>query len=55
MKEYRGVDDSITMHLNRNGAQWRDKNRMPGKSASNQEAACESFWRELVGAQDGIK
>jgi len=48
MKEYRRVDDSITMRLNRNSAQWRDKHRMSGKSASNQEAACESFWRELV-------
>jgi hypothetical protein len=55
MKEYRRVDDSITMRLNRNSAQWHDRSRMPAKSALNQEAGCESFWRELVGAQDGIR
>jgi hypothetical protein len=54
MKEYRRVDDSVTMRLNRNNAQWRDKDRLSGKLALNQEAACQSFWRELVGAQSRI-
>lgn len=53
MKEYRRLDDSITMRLNRNNAQWRDKDRIAGTvTASSNSEACESFWRELVGAHD---
>ena len=47
MKEYRKLDDSITMRLNRNNAQWRDKDRLAGPS--KQDDACEYFWKELVG------
>lgn len=53
MKEYRRLDDSITMRLNRNNAQWRDKDRQSGMMGSSQDAACDAFWRELVGAQPG--
>ena len=49
MKEYRRLDDTITMRLNRNNAQWRDKDRLSGKLSSSQDDACEYFWKELVG------
>lgn len=58
MKEYRRLDDTITMRLNRNNAQWRDKDRMAGAagipSSVASDAACESFWQELVGALSGV-
>jgi hypothetical protein len=50
MKEYRKLDDSITMRLNRNNAQWRDKDRLGGRLSFSQDDACEHFWKELVGA-----
>lgn len=49
MKEYRRMDDSITMRLNRNNAQWRDNKRSSEPYAESSDAACDSFWRELVG------
>lgn len=51
LKEYRRLDDTIVMRLNRAGANMRDKDRIQGHSgtASVQDQACESIWRELVG------
>ncbi|KAB5595248.1 Tryptophanyl-tRNA synthetase [Ceratobasidium theobromae] len=50
MKEYRKLDDSVTMRMNRNLAQFRDLDRQ--KSHRNgsqlQDEACLHFWRELV-------
>jgi hypothetical protein len=39
------------MRLNRNNAQFRDRDRMglSGRSASGQDEPCLHFWRELVG------
>ncbi|KJA24490.1 hypothetical protein HYPSUDRAFT_183452 [Hypholoma sublateritium FD-334 SS-4] len=50
LKEYRRLDDTIVMRLNRAGANMRDKDRIQGHSgnASVQDQACESIWRELV-------
>ncbi|KAF9506485.1 hypothetical protein BS47DRAFT_1305233 [Hydnum rufescens UP504] len=48
MKEYRKLDDAITMRLNRNNAQWRDKDRLGGRLSFSQDDACEHFWKELV-------
>ena len=52
LKEYRKVDDSITMRLNRTNAQFRDRDRLGemGKGGSVQDQACAYFWQELVGA-----
>jgi len=49
MKEYRKLDDSITMRLNRTTAQFRDLDRAgtAGKG-SVQDQACLYLWRELV-------
>ncbi|KAF8312675.1 hypothetical protein DL93DRAFT_2081937 [Clavulina sp. PMI_390] len=56
MKEYRRLDDSVTMRLNRNNAQWRDKDRLAGVPISaNHDDACASFWRELVANWTGRK
>jgi hypothetical protein len=51
LKEYRKLDDTIVMRLNRANANMRDKDRIQGLSgnASLQDQACESIWRELVG------
>ncbi|KAF8204961.1 caffeine-induced death protein 2-domain-containing protein [Pholiota molesta] len=50
LKEYRKLDDTIVMRLNRANANMRDKDRIQGLSgnASLQDQACESIWRELV-------
>ena len=50
MKEYRKLDDSISMRLNRTIAQYQDIGR--GSSAGKgtvEEQACLHVWRELVG------
>lgn len=49
LKEYRKVDDSITVRLNRTNAQFRDRDRLgdSGKG-SLQDQACAYFWQELV-------
>jgi len=49
MREYRKLDDSITMRLNRTVAQFRDLDRtgVAGKG-SVQDQACLQIWRELV-------
>ncbi|CAG7848546.1 SubName: Full=Uncharacterized protein {ECO:0000313/EMBL:CCA66543.1} [Serendipita indica DSM 11827] len=58
MREYRRLDDTITMRMNRNGALFRDSARTSGSrtSASSSYAtsnddseACLYFWKQLVG------
>jgi len=51
LKEYRRLDDSVTMRMNRNTAQFRDRDRMGlgTRGANNQDEACLYFWKELVG------
>jgi hypothetical protein len=49
MKEYRKLDDSITMRLNRNTAAFRDRDRVGGVKPNTQEEACAYFWKDLVG------
>ncbi|KAF9485371.1 hypothetical protein BDN70DRAFT_917040 [Pholiota conissans] len=50
LKEYRKLDDTIVMRLNRANANMRDRDRIQGLSgnASLQDQACDSIWRELV-------
>ncbi|CCA66543.1 hypothetical protein PIIN_00227 [Serendipita indica DSM 11827] len=57
MREYRRLDDTITMRMNRNGALFRDSARTSGSrtSASSSYAtsnddseACLYFWKQLV-------
>jgi len=49
MKEYRKLDDSVTMRMNRTLAQFRDRDRMRAASSSSnpQEESCAYFWKEL--------
>lgn len=50
MKEYRKLDDSITMRLNRTIAQYRDMDRVGSTGKGTvEERACLQVWRELVG------
>jgi len=57
MKEYRKLDDSITMRLNRNSAMTRDRERSSGSRSRSQSAlkdeACMHFWKELVATWKG--
>ena len=50
MNQYRKLDDTITMRLNRTNAQFRDldRNGSAGKG-SIQDQACAHLWKELVG------
>ncbi|KAF8592172.1 hypothetical protein K439DRAFT_1650365 [Ramaria rubella] len=49
MKEYRRLDDSVPMRLNRNLAQFRDRERQGSSStAGMQDEACAYFWNQLV-------
>ncbi|KAG8764141.1 hypothetical protein FRC12_008251 [Ceratobasidium sp. 428] len=48
MKEYRKLDDSVTMRMNRNLAQFRDRDRLSSRRTAPQDDACLHFWRELV-------
>ncbi|KAG8927980.1 hypothetical protein FRC02_007528 [Tulasnella sp. 418] len=50
LKEYRKLDDAVTMRLNRNNAQFRDRERMglSGRGSQTQDEACLYFWKELV-------
>ncbi|KAI0796788.1 caffeine-induced death protein 2-domain-containing protein [Abortiporus biennis] len=49
MKEYRKLDDSITMRFNRTTAQFRDRDRLGlGGKGSVQDQACAHLWKELV-------
>lgn len=50
MREYRRVDDTVTMRLNRTMAQFRDRNSHALNSkASSEQEACNYFWQDLVG------
>lgn len=51
MNQYRKLDDTINMRLNRTTAQFRDRERsgLSGKG-DVEEQACAQVWRELVGA-----
>lgn len=50
LKEYRKLDDTINMRLNRTNAQFRDRDR-EGKGKGNvQDEACLYLWRNLIGA-----
>jgi len=49
LKEYRKLDDTVTMRINRTTAQFRDRDRMgPSGKGSVQEQACSYLWQELV-------
>ncbi|CCO26001.1 tryptophanyl-tRNA synthetase [Rhizoctonia solani AG-1 IB] len=51
MKEYRKLDDSVTMRMNRNLAQFRDIDRHRSNQSGSpqlQDEACLHFWKELV-------
>ncbi|KZT12570.1 uncharacterized protein LAESUDRAFT_718842 [Laetiporus sulphureus 93-53] len=49
LNEYRKLDDSITMRLNRTTAQFRDRDRMGlGGKGNVEDQACAQIWRELV-------
>ncbi|KAJ6539337.1 caffeine-induced death protein 2-domain-containing protein [Mycena capillaripes] len=50
LREYRKLDDSITIRLNRENAMVRDQERIygrPGKGSA-QDQACANLWQELV-------
>lgn len=51
LKEYRRLDDTIVMRLNRANAAMRDEDRIHGLTGNKslQDQACEKIWRELVG------
>ncbi|TCD70822.1 hypothetical protein EIP91_001512 [Steccherinum ochraceum] len=49
MKEYRKLDDTITMRYNRTTAQFRDRDRLGlGGKGNVQDQACAHLWKELV-------
>ncbi|KAG6330569.1 hypothetical protein ID866_8521 [Astraeus odoratus] len=49
LREYRRLDDTIVMRLNRSNAQFRDRDREGSTSKGNvQDLACEYVWKELV-------
>ena len=51
LKEYRRLDDTILMRLNRANAAVRDHERVHRETGGGtvQDQACASLWRELVG------
>ncbi|KAI0005072.1 caffeine-induced death protein 2-domain-containing protein [Russula compacta] len=49
LKEYRKLDDAVTMRINRTTAQFRDRDRAGASRKGNvQESACAYLWQELV-------
>ncbi|KAJ7700080.1 caffeine-induced death protein 2-domain-containing protein [Mycena rosella] len=50
LREYRKLDDSITIRLNREAAMVRDQERISGRPGrgSVQDQACSNLWQELV-------
>ena len=51
MSQYRKLDDTINMRLNRTTAQYRDRERSGlGGKGDVEEQACAHVWKELVGA-----
>lgn len=49
LKEYRRLDDTINMRLNRTNAQFRDRDREGNGKGSVQDEACIYLWKSLVG------
>lgn len=49
LKEYRRLDDTIIMRLNRANAAARDSVRTEDARGNIQDQACLQVWRELVG------
>ncbi|KAH0587576.1 hypothetical protein H2248_006352 [Termitomyces sp. 'cryptogamus'] len=49
LREYRRLDDTITMRLNRANATMRDQDRLDDFTGNIQNRACLNVWRELVG------
>jgi hypothetical protein len=50
LKEYRKLDDTINMRLNRTTAQFRDRDRISSYSSETvQDQTCAYMWKELVG------
>jgi len=51
LREYRRLDDTVTMRLNRANAAMRDQQREHDKSSREnvQNQACAYLWHELVG------
>ncbi|EMD40825.1 hypothetical protein CERSUDRAFT_111409 [Gelatoporia subvermispora B] len=48
LKEYRRLDDTITMRLNRTTAQFRDRNRLGmGDKGNIDDLVCAQIWKEL--------
>lgn len=52
LKEYRKLDDSINMRMNRTSAQFRDRDRAgtTKKGENLDDQACLYVWKELTGA-----
>ncbi|KAI0068705.1 hypothetical protein BV25DRAFT_1791729 [Artomyces pyxidatus] len=49
LREYRRLDDAITMRINRTNAQFRDRDRLgTGGKGSVQDQACAYLWKDLV-------
>ncbi|PSS05376.1 hypothetical protein PHLCEN_2v3865 [Hermanssonia centrifuga] len=48
MNQYRKLDDSITMRLNRTNAQFRDLDRLGVTHGNVQDQACAHLWKDLV-------
>ncbi|KAI0278848.1 caffeine-induced death protein 2-domain-containing protein [Russula aff. rugulosa BPL654] len=49
LKEYRKLDDAVTMRMNRTTAQFRDRDRLGASGkGSVQEQACAYLWKELL-------
>jgi hypothetical protein len=50
MREYRKIDDSVTMRLNRTGVQFRERDGRGGNQLD--DGACSFFWAQLIGSFD---
>ena len=51
MKEYRRIDDGVTMRLNRTVAMFREREKLGAgsQSGSPEQEGCAYFWKDLVG------
>lgn len=55
MSQYRKLDDSINMRLNRTTAQYRDRDRSgQGGKGDIEEQACAHVWKEFIGAPSSM-
>lgn len=54
LKEYRRLDDLITMRINRANAHQRDKDRLDPVRGNLQDEACSQVWKELIGAHSSF-